>query len=101
MATRPSRFTDFRPFILWGSLLGLGMVAIIASVGLMNHTYWWAAVVSLVYGWPFTLGLLALVLPLGSGARRLAAGLQRLRVLVPRDRARLSLGMVGSRDASA
>lgn len=86
MATRDTRFHDARPFILWPSLLGLGMVAIIAGVNVANGDVVRALVLTAILGWPFALGMLALVLRGGTEVRRwfvLLAALGAAAVAVP------------------
>jgi hypothetical protein len=70
MAMRSSRFADYRPFILWGSVLGLGMVAILAGMSVARGDSGRGLALAAITGWPFALGLLALILPLGIAARR-------------------------------
>lgn len=86
MATRDTRFHDARPFILWPSLLGLGMVAIIAWVNVANGDIERALALAVIFGWPFALGMLALVVRGGTEVRRwfvLLAALGAAAVAVP------------------
>jgi hypothetical protein len=70
MVTSRNRFSDYRPFILWGSLLGLGLVAILVGMSVARGDTGRALALAAITGWPFALGLLAIVPNLGISARR-------------------------------
>ena len=82
MAANGTRIGDVRPFVLWASLLGLGMVAIAASPSVASGDGVRAAAVAVLLGWPFVLGLLALP---GRGRRwlLLLAALGAVAVAIP------------------
>jgi hypothetical protein len=62
MALGTTRLGAYRPIMVWGSAIGLGLVAILASVSVARRDHGFALAVAAITGWPFVLGMLALFL---------------------------------------